>query len=288
MIIKKNALSNQDGLWTFRGVPYTGGVLELSSGHVVGGGIYEEGRFVDVYRSEFILGEVRNGIEMERDYTGEQFYWEGKVYNGFSYEFSGDVCVSERLYEYGWVIEEVTYFPDGQLRTVEIGEDVPQSYEWFEGGGLEAMTVHQNNVFMFSLKFSLEGLERLTLLGDYFSRLPKVIGCIRFPVLRDKAELSSLKFAHRVLLSGDGIDTAVIDYIFLGENERRIRELELDGVNGTPELLQCLKNLQQLSVLKIVAAKRCFDWWREGAVQFQMLRPECDVYLNNRKVSSAE
>lgn len=287
MIIKKNALSNQGGLWTFRGVPYTGGVLELSSGHVVGGGMYEEGRFVDVYRSEFILGDVRNSIEMERDYTGEQFYWEGKVYNGFSYEFSGDVCVSERLYEYGWVIEEVTYFPDGQLRTVEIGEDVPQSYEWFEGGGLEAMTVHQNNAFMFSLKFSLEGLERLTLLGDYFSRLPKVIGCIRFPVLRDKAELSSLKCAGRVLLSGDGIDTAVIGYIFFGENQQRIRELELDGVNGTPELLQCLKKLQQLSVLKIVAAKHCFDWWREGCVQFQMLRPECDVYLNNRKVSLA-
>lgn len=287
MIIKKNALSNQGGLWTFRGVPYTGGVLELSSGHVVGGGMYEEGRFVDVYRSEFILGEVRNSIEMERDYTGEQFYWEGKVYNGFSYEFSGDVCVSERLYEYGWVIEEVTYFPDGQLRTVEIGEDVPQSYEWFEGGGLEAMTVHQNNAFMFSLKFSLEGLERLTLLGDYFSRLPKVIGCIRFPVLRDKAELSSLKCAGRVLLSGDGIDTAVIGYIFFGENQQRIRELELDGVNGTPELLQCLKKLQQLSVLKIVAAKHCFDWWREGCAQFQILRPECDVYLNNRKVSLA-
>lgn len=285
MIIKRNAISNQGGLWTFRGVPYTGGALELSNGHVVGGGMYENGRYVDVYRSEFIVGEVRNSIEVERDYTGEQFYWGDSVYNGFSYEFSGDVCVSERLYEYGWVIEEVTYFPDGQLRTVEIGEDVPQSYEWFEGGGLEAMTVHQNNIFMFSLKFSLEGLTRLTLLGDYFSKLPQVIGCIRFPVLRDKAELSSLKCATRVSLIGDGIDKAVVDYIFMGDNERCIRELELDGVNGTPEILQCLKNYQQLSVLKVVAAKDCVGWWREGCVQFQVLRPECDVYLNNRKVS---
>ncbi|RBL66370.1 hypothetical protein C3E98_037915 [Pseudomonas sp. MWU13-2625] len=79
----------------------------------------------------------------------------------------------------------------------------------------------------------------------------------------------------------------MIGYIFLGENQRRIRELELDGVNGTLELLQCLKDLQQLSVLKIVAAKHCFDWWREGCVQFQILRPECDVYLNNRKISLA-
>lgn len=282
MIINKDAISNQGGLWTFRGVPYTGGVLELSNGHVVGGGLCEEGCYVDGYRSEFILDGVRNGIEMERDYTGEQFYWEGKVYNGFAYEFSGDVCVSERLYEYGWVIEEVTYFPGGQLRTVEIGEEVPQSYEWFEGGGLKAMTVHQNNVFMFSLKFSLEGLERLTLLGDYFSQLPKVIGRIRFPVLRDKAELSSLTCAGRVSLSGNGIDKGVVDYIFFSGNEQRVRELELEGVNGAPELLQCLKNIQQLSVLRVVADKRCFDGWREGCAQFQMLRPECDVYLNKR------
>lgn len=285
MIIKKNAMSNQDGLWTFRGVPYTGGVLELSNGHVVGGDRYEDGRFVDVYRSEFILGEVRNSIEMERDYTGEQFYREGKVYNGFSYEFSGDVCVSERMYEYGWVVEEVTYFPDGQLHTVEIGEDVPQSYEWFEGGGLKAMTVHQNNAFMFSLKFSLDGLERLTLLGDYFSRLPKVVGCIKFPVLREKEGLSSLKCSERVSLGGDGIDEAVVDYLFCGDNGQYVRELELDGVNGSPALLHSLKNLQQLSALRVVAVKKCFDWWREGCVQFQKLRPQCDVYLDNRKLN---
>lgn len=104
-------------------------------------------------------------------------------------------------------------------------------------------------------------------------------------MLCDKVELSSLKCAGRVSLSGDGVDKVVVDNVFSGGNEQRVRELELDGVNGTPELLQCLNNIKQLSVLRVAADKRCLDWWREGCVQFQMLRPECDVYLNNRKVS---
>ncbi|MCG8294011.1 hypothetical protein [Pseudomonas entomophila] len=282
MIIKENAIGNQGGLWVFRGVPYTGRVLTFANGKLVEGRVYEDGCYVDVIRSDFFLERGRDGIEIERDYTGEQFYWEGRVYDGFCYEFIGDICVSERLYEFGWVIEEVTYFSDGQLHTVEVGEEVPQSYEWFEGGGLKAMTAHQNNIFMLSLKFSLEGLERLTLMGDYFGNLPKVAEHIRFPVLRDKIEIATLRCAGQVSLNGSGIDDGVVDYLFRGENERRIQKLEFDGVNCSSALLQCLKRLEQLNDLKVVAAERGFDCWRDGCAQLQMLRPGCDVCLNGK------
>lgn len=67
------------------------------------------------------------GIESERDYTGEQFFWGDEIYNGFAYEFVGDICVSERLFEYGWVIAEVTYYSGGQLRSLETGGDIIQN-----------------------------------------------------------------------------------------------------------------------------------------------------------------
>lgn len=284
MIIKKAALTEEAGTWVFRGAPYSGAALEFMDGDLMWGGLYDNGCYIGDYRSEFILEGECGGIEFERDYTGEQFFLGGEVYNGFAYEFAGEVCVSEQLFEYGWVIAEVTYYSGGQLRSLEVGEDVIQQYEWYENGDLINVMLYKRDAFMMSLGFSMSRLQRLTLMGDYFGKVSTVSNSIRFPVLREKKELSELICGSRLSLSGDGVDESAIKYLLNSENLSYVKELCVDRISDSPETLARLRTLDQLKELKVAEDEGKRDFWRKWCAEFKALHTECDVYFNNRMV----
>ncbi|WP_146229527.1 hypothetical protein [Pseudomonas soli] len=284
MIIKKTALTEEFGKWAFRGLPYSGAALEFRGGELTWGGLYVNGCCTGVYRSEFISEEGGGGIESERDYTGEQFFWGDEIYNGFAYEFVGDICVSERLFEYGWVIAEVTYYSGGQLRSLETGGDIIQKYEWYESGDLIDVTLYERDYFMMSLGFSKGRLQRLTLMGDYFGRVSKIIKSIKFPVLREMKELSALVCGSRLSLSGDGVDESAIKYLLSGKNLIYVNELYVDRISDSPETLARLRTLDHLKELKVSEDEGRRDFWRKWCAEFKALHTECDVYFNNRIV----
>lgn len=284
MIIKKTALTEEAGTWVFRGAPYSGAALEFRGGELMWGGLYDNGCYIGVYHSEFISEGECVGIESECDYTGEQFFLNGEVYNGFAYEFAGEVCVSERLFEYGWIIAEVTYYSGGQLRSLEVGGDVTQQYEWYENGDLIDVMLYERDAFMMSLGFSMGRLQRLTLMGDYFGRVSTVIDFIRFPVLREKKELSELVCGSRLSLSGGGVDESAINYLLSGENLSHVKELYVDRISDSPGTLGRLRSLDQLKELRVAEDEGKRDFWRKWCAEFKALHPECDVYFNNRMI----
>ncbi|MFR0718328.1 hypothetical protein E2H86_05045 [Pseudomonas putida] len=287
MIVKKMALVERDGTWTFRNALYSGAALEFLNGTLVSGERFDCGRYIDAYRSEFISGGGVGGVESERDYTGEQFFWRGEAYNGFAYEFSGDICVSERLFEYGWIVAEVTYYPSGKLRTVEIGEDVTQNYEWFENGDLRRVMLCQNDAFMLSLLFSRGLLERLTLMRDYFGRVPAVAEPIIFPILQAKQELSTFLCSAQFSLGGSGVDAEVVKYLLIGDSGRLVRSLHLDRVPGSPQLFEYLSALHQITELKVDADKGNYGDWSKWCAEFKLFHAGCNVHLNGREISQA-
>lgn len=203
------------------------------------------------------------------------------------FEFSGDICVSERLFEYGWIVAEVTYYPSGKLRTVEIGEDVTQNYEWFENGDLRRVMLCQNDAFMLSLLFSRGLLERLTLMRDYFGRVPAVAEPIIFPILQAKQELSTFLCSAQFSLGGSGVDAEVVKYLLIGDSGRLVRSLHLDRVPGSPQLFEYLSALHQLTELKVDADKGNYGDWSKWCAEVKLFHAGCNVHLNGREISQA-
>lgn len=287
MIVRKSALIEESGRWSFRGEPYTGGAIEFLEGARMCGGVYEGGRYIGPYRSAYISGDERCGIESARDDVGDQFFIAGEVYNGFAYDFLGDICVSERLFEYGWVIAEVAYYPGGEILSVELGGEITQQYKWGVSGDLVEFMLCRNDMFMVSARFPMGELHRLTLIGDYFGRVSGFLGAIKFPVLKEKIELSVLVCSAQLSLNGSGIDAAVVKYLLDGKSAGRIKELHLDCIGCSPEMLGEVKGLDQLAEIKVFAKGEVRDAWYQWCYEFRSLHPRCKVYFNGRVVDLA-
>lgn len=72
MVIKKTALVERDGTWTFRNTLYAGAALEFHKRTLVSGERFACGRYIDAYRSDFISGGGVGCVESECGRAGEQ------------------------------------------------------------------------------------------------------------------------------------------------------------------------------------------------------------------------
>lgn len=284
MIIKTAALIKSKGVFLFRDQPYSGGVMEFYDAPVLCGRLYDSGQEVGPYQSKYIHKQSDSYIELSRDYVGDQFYLNGSAYTGFAYEFKGDICISERFIEHGWDVDEVTYYSEGQLCSIEIGEDLIQKYRWSDAGVLERFSIHKNSEFMISAEFIDSQLRFFTLTGNYFDKIPELINLVDFPFFQRKKELSSVVCGSQLYLSGDGVTNEIL-YFLLGSKEPlELRSLHLNNVGFSPDLIGIFVNLDLLGEIRISTAESTKEKWKAWCCGFGSKYMGRQIFLNDESI----
>lgn len=121
IILRENALTAVNDKFLYKGVSFSGVVLIIVNGFVEQRKVYNNGFFSGDYISPYIGSNSASpcidssGLDDEYE---EPCYRNGSLYSGVAYRFKGDFCVSEREYKDGWIVTEVNYRENGDLRVL--------------------------------------------------------------------------------------------------------------------------------------------------------------------------
>ena len=285
--VNSGTLSEKDGKFYYEGRVFTGVAIELS-GCIVNRAVrYIDGSVDGPYSNEY-LPAIEHHLIVDFDCLDPEDEDEPLCYNeerfsGLAYDFDGDVCVGELLYENGWQGSNVTYYQSGNLESVELVDDnFSQKYYWYESGQIKRFDLFERNSFEVNLNFSEDGLiSTLSINGNYFDRVGELREDVKFAIYDHKAFPKELMGGDYLYLSGSSVDEGVFESL-----------LENDGLNNTTKLRICRTPLTIGSIEKVIPIKSINELYIESEIvtlkdmqSFKLQRPDCFVEFNREEVA---
>ncbi len=284
--VNSDALSVKVGKSYYEGRVFTGVAVELS-GCIVNRAVrYIDGSVDGPYINEY-LPAIEHHLIVDFDCLypegDEPLCYNEERFSGLAYEFDGDVCVGELIYENGWQDSNVTYYKSGRLYSIElIDNDFSQKYYWYESGQIKCFDLFERNIFYVDLNFNEDGLiSTLIINGEYFDRIGDIREDMKFSIYDHKTFPDELKGGDYLYLSGSSVDEDVFDSL-----------LANDGLNHTAKLRICRTPLTIESLMKLAPIKNFVELYVESEMitlkdmqSFKLQRPDCFVEFNRKEVA---
>jgi hypothetical protein len=310
---KVGAVSNDDGKYTCGQELYSGIVFEEKEGRFMEAVIVENGKVVSAYKSPYFFGEnpprqiditgftedwvtddenaeLSNGDDLEYDlaYGYYDLRFKGEPYTGLAYEFDKEDCVAEFCYLNGRLINRADWGAAGNLKSLSLGGDADQWYEWHASGTLKLAKVNRTahvdgvatRVFDGSLRFSEEGaLESVSVDKTFISSLEEIArNATHFPV-KNIDELASLKGAELLKLLGDGVDDQLLSKMCSGgvldnTSELHVYDTCLRGADILVDALAAKKNLKKVQF----ESNKLLDTEFVNALRLKGMNVECNSW----------
>lgn len=285
IILRENALVSEGDRISYNGENFNGALLTLRNGVVVERKFCKDGIISGVYASPYIdLDNSRSIIDsmnLDDEYE-EPCTYQGRLYSGVAYKFDGDVCVSEREYEGGWLITEINYRRDGTYESVDVGDDeISQKCSWYEGGNVEEFESFKRGSYRFWVKFTEKNaITTLVIEGDYFSEVEKNRKKLAIDMFSNLDSFIDLDCADYFFISGSGVNDRVFNDIISHNGLDNTSRLRISKTEITPELFNELKPFKNIN--NIVIKSENVDFGDAKKIKSKM--PECYIELNNEEV----
>lgn len=283
------ALSEVEGVFFYKGVPFSGIAFSLNDGVLLGafeykGGIKKEGysfKYFSDMPETMTVDMDSLEPESEDDYEAFQCL-HGKRFSGVALEFDGDVCTGELLFIRGWCDSQITYFQSGVLESVELVEDgFSQIYQWYESGQIRKFEISVKNLFSISLAFGSAGeLNVFGMEGDYFDQIKKVLSKVKIPLYTEQSSVDGLKIGSFVSLSGSSFNDELFKRMFLKGSFKQAQHVVLHAAL-TEKSLSALQKLEYLIRLDI----RSDSLGIEDAKRFKSEKPDCYVEFKGQEIT---
>jgi len=199
-----------------------------------------------------------------------------------AYKFDGDICISEKRYEFGWLESEVNYRNNGDLESIDIGDDqLSQQCSWFEGGEIKLFQTFERDHFRFWVKFSsADRLSTIVIKGEYFNRIKEIRNKLKLNFFEDRCFVSNLNGSEYLFLSGDGVN----DELFKGlASENGLNETSQLSISASQVTFSSLSELPALKSLNnLLIESEIIDLNDLKKLKSKM--PHCYMELNRQEV----
>lgn len=268
MRIRMDAMSKKDGLYLYQGQLFSGVGFAIGDRRAVTSFQIRGGVVVEPY----IPGELATSVGLgQRDITGlfsedencpyplEHLMQGGLLehegvdgdFSGVGYEFSGNHCIHETLFNKGLVAYDRWWLTNGLMRSLTIYEEIQHEYRWDISGALEQVRIRCGELFYGYFAFDDGKLKSLNLEGDFFSHLSEIAGRTDFFPIKGMQDFGVLKCAPNISLGGNRVDNHLLglmaDSGALSETgELSIYDSTID-IDSVPILVN-LRNLKSLSL----------------------------------------
>lgn len=287
VIVKEKVLSKVGEYCQYNGKLFTGVALTVLNGVITKRTEYQEGRRIGDYVNPYFLID-KGALHIESSSMDDEFsepcMYREVEFSGIAYTFDGDKCLSEKQYQYGWLLSEVTYDAQGDLKELEIiSDEFSQKYNWFNRDHIERFEIFEKNNFGISLVFlDTNIITGLSIDGDYFNRIADLGDKVKYHLFDDKVFSFSLVGADYLYVSGSAVDEEVFNNL-LADN----------GLSGTTKLRICRTPLTIESLEKLISFKNIVELYVESEIisiedlkSFKSQRPDCFVEFNQEEVMS--
>lgn len=286
--LKKNALTEEEGKFFYKGDLFSGVAFTMSDGDMVNAINISEGveigkyfpSYLPVSESKIIDIEL---LEPENEDDYEPFLClNGERFSGIALEFDGAFCTGEVLYVRGWSDSQVAYYETGCLESIELVEDgFSQIYQWYENDQLKKYEVTSRNSFSFDLAFNENGyLSVLGMEGDYFNQVKMISDKLVIPAFKDDSFLRNLKSAEFLSLSGHSVTDKLFRRLIYSGVLELMESISLFQTAVTKEILFLLQEDSNLKNLLINSNIINLDDLR----LFKLNNPDCYVEFNRVEV----
>ena len=209
------------------------------------------------------------------------FLYNHARFSGVAFEFDGDFCVGEYLYEDGWEQDAVSYFKSGKLAAFDLMKGgFSQKVEFYEDSQLKTIYLFERDLFHSTFLLDKDGkVTFINIEGRYFEYVKNYQKKLHYSAF-DKASFIAFECAEKIKLSGSGISDIQIqdlcEFAFKGTSMLWLKN-SLVTVNGL-KMLATVRGLQELNVRSEVITF-------EEVRTFKSQRPDCHVEFNGEAVT---
>ncbi|RKZ40636.1 MAG: hypothetical protein DRR16_30760 [Candidatus Parabeggiatoa sp. nov. 3] len=288
--VKTASLVCQEKRFFFQDQLFSGLGFQVINGVVEKVAEYLNGVEVRDYRSEYIdYNESRICIDRSfldgEEYEDEEpFLYNKKRFSGLAYDFDGDFCVGELLFENGVGCTNVSFFHSGELAGYEeSGKEIYQCFEWYKNRKLKHIDFSWLNKFMVEFNFDDQERIRTAMIpGDYFESVYRFRSQLKFHLFETKTYAAKLFAAPYFYLSGEGVDDELFNYLQSYDGFRSLAKISIDNTSLTSH---CIANLKRESNLKEILIEDEKQDLKEIAKALKNERPDCLIRLTQESNS---
>ena len=285
LTIKSSALDIKGIKSYYHGTKFNGVALTIEKFSIVKKSLFVDGEMVGDYQSPYINFSASNiniVSELLDDEYSDCFTYHGDKFNGVAYFFINEVCVAERKSEYGWVTNEVTYFINGYIESIDVGDfNVSQECTYFEDGSIQEFKSFNRENYDAWFKFTSKDVIRtLNIEGNYFDSIKNGGSKLILNYYNNVEELLTFKGADFLFVCGDGITEDLFEKLLMNNVFDSVSKLSIYDVRLTSSIFSKLSDLKQLKEL-IVNSE---DVDINDLHHFKSLRKDCYVKFNRKEI----
>lgn len=271
----------------FKGQAFSGVAYTLEADHV-SAEAYRDGRLQGAYREPCFqdghaLPQIRHAaLQAQGSEYSEVFLYQGRAFEGVSYEFDEGYCIAQRQFEAGEPLKSMEWLSNGEVLLYEhYGPEINEYVSFHPEGGYHKIKLSASGALRLELEFDAQSaLSHFHLEGPLFEQRERWSEIFQIFPLSSEDSLQNWRAAPRLFLSGPGVDAAVLKQILAKNGARALEELSLFKTAIAPPELLTLAPLPQLRDLKLRESRETEGLCRAALLQLQQKRPGLKIRYN--------
>lgn len=287
--VNRDALSVDSGKFYYEGKLFTGVGFEVTDCTVNRAVKYKDGDAENTYINEHLSTTkhrpaiIFDCLEPEDEMEEEPLCYKGTRFSGLAYDFDGDLCVGELLFESGWQGSAMTYYKSGFFDSIEIiNDDCAQKYYWYELGQIKRLDLYERNSFDVNLNFNEDGLiSTISIDGRYFDRIKEVREELMFCLYDHTGFTKNLSASDYLYLSGSSIDSELFSNLLKSDGLKNTTTLRIFSTPLTIENLEKLIPINNIIELDVESEVITL----EEMQKLKSKKPNCLIGFNRKEVT---
>jgi len=287
MRVKVSALEFNKDKCFLNGDLFTGVGFCVEEARVVPVVEYKSGTELDAYQSAwFCTSEKKECLDkdaLESNDGLEPFLYEGERFSGIAYDFDGDSCVGELLFENGLISEEVSFYESGAPAFYEgVNDGLEQCISWYPDGSVKQFNIVYIGDFRADINFDEQGrLKSAVLNEDFVVGIGKVKEQLKYNKIDCFGFFENIVVAPYLYLSGSAVNDEFVRYIEMGSGLDDTQKVALRNTSLSADGFTTLARSQSIEEIVVEDDRSMVT---EALKGLKGKIPDCFIELNREEV----
>ncbi len=287
IIVRRELECSESGHLLYCGRPFSGVVVDIEGGILVGKKFCSQGEVVGEYAPPFPQYKT-SVLEIDIEFLeGDEapFCFRGELYNGLAYSlYDGQYSIVQQ-YENGEEVSIAKYL-DGSLISLwhaDVDDSLTQDYVWDDFGNIKDFSLYAMSEFQVALHFeSANKISLLTIRGNYFDQIKTIKNLVLVHQFDEPRFLRGISAGKKLLMSGQSITDGMFEDLLLDNGLQNTQCLQIYNTSVTNNSFKKIVGLSGISELYVESSVL-----NEGDLQaFKFEHSSCYVRFNGNEVSA--
>jgi hypothetical protein len=251
---------------------------------------YYQGKCIGPYISKWLDNDqsiIRVEVEeLDGDGEHQQAFFEGKPFNGISYDLDGGFCHEESDYQNGWIGQDITFYADGIIDSITLMNEVLSEEVLFHRKGfVEEYRLNKFKIFNVKFLYTEQALRSVRLNGDFLNLVNEDEYLLNIEVPDTLEKIKKIKIHSTLNLFGSGITDEFVEAIMHNDGLKETNDIFISDTSLS--LSTIITIIHQTNLVRLWIDNKNTDVLLELPSVLQKLKvenPQCDIRFNDEKI----